>query len=265
MIQNLVPPLMDYDDTVEYLLTELLFISEAECVTMINGNGLKRTVGNPQAAAFCSGVLLEDLTLNLAGLNETILISKPGLLITPEKASAIAEVCARALENALKFQLMRKNISTDELTGLINKNTLKKRVEQEIAYCERTGGCFGIAFIDLDNFKDINDTFGHLVGDAVLAEIAGLLQESFRQGNIIARFGGDEFIILFKDVGRDLENLLLKRILDAMQQIKKAQFPISASVGFSYYPEDGCEFASLIAKADHNMYLAKQKTRECIL
>ncbi len=264
MIDKLVPPLMDYEDTVEYLLDQLLTISEASYVAMVNGEGFQRTFRNSGLSTASVETVFDDIVFSLTSLDETIFIVKPTLEIEADDYFAISKVCTRALENALKFQLMRKNVSIDELTGLINKNTLKIRVDQEIAHCERTGSRFSIAFIDLDNFKAINDTYGHLKGDAVLAEIAGLLQESFRQSNIIARFGGDEFIILFKDARRSIEYVLLQRILSLLNSIKKVDLPIRASIGFSYYPEDGCSFEDLISKADSKMYLVKQSARHCL-
>lgn len=154
----------------------------------------------------------------------------------------------------------------DMLTGLANSRLLHARLEHSIQLAQRVKRQFAVLFIDLDNFKAVNDRFGHARGDELLREVARRLAGSLRDGDTLARLGGDEFVVLLEEVGSAAE---AQRVIDSVQQ----QFPccvasdecrveVGASVGISFYPQDGTTAASLLGKADHAMYAAKQQHRE---
>jgi diguanylate cyclase (GGDEF)-like protein len=121
---------------------------------------------------------------------------------------------------------------------------------------------FAVLYIDLDNFKSINDQFGHDAGDHMLKEVSRLLISIVRDSDTVARIGGDEFILLIESIhDHDEPTLVAKRILDELNQNLKFHPDakiIGASIGISIYPQDGKEASSLINAADHAMYQAKK-------
>lgn len=153
----------------------------------------------------------------------------------------------------------------DKLTGLFSRFEFEKIANQEILLAQESQSRFAILFFDLDLFKKINDSFGHITGDQVLNKIAARLRLSLRESDIIARFGGDEFIILVRD-SHNIENIksLAKKILTIVSNpihIRKHEIYITASIGISIYPKDGKTVNDLMKKADQAMYFAKELGR----
>jgi diguanylate cyclase (GGDEF)-like protein len=153
----------------------------------------------------------------------------------------------------------------DALTGLSNRVALEARLEQALASADRHGGKLGLMFIDLDRFKNINDSLGHDVGDALLVAIAGRLARALRETDTAARFGGDEFVLVLPDIGsaNDLVTIAGK-IVDALNQPIVAHghaLHTSGSIGISIFPEDGRDVATLMKNADTAMYSAKASGR----
>lgn len=163
-------------------------------------------------------------------------------------------------------------LERDSVTGLLNSRSLKSRIKAEIARSERFSGQFSLLFIDLDNFKQINDRFGHLAGTSLLSQTAELLRQDSREIDAIFRYGGDEFIVLL--VGADAQSAfsVAERIRD---RIDKARFfledghhlSITASIGVASYPRDRKSVDDLIRLADEMMYNGKKagKNRVSIL
>lgn len=155
----------------------------------------------------------------------------------------------------------------DELTGLPNRAMFLESLKRTISSTQRKNGMFSILFIDLDHFKQINDSLGHDVGDQLLQSIATRLRASMREGDIVARLGGDEFVVLIEDLDeRDdvvqvaqkiREALKPSCILAAGQSVK-----MTLSIGISTYPQDGTEINQLLKSADSAMYQAKKQGRD---
>ncbi|QPF74423.1 EAL domain-containing protein [Roseateles sp. DAIF2] len=148
----------------------------------------------------------------------------------------------------------------DELTGLPNRNNFKDRLSQAIAQAQRNGTRLALLFIDLDNFKTINDSLGHDVGDAVLVQIAQTLQACMRDMDTIARLGGDEFAALLPGVDSLQIDAVCRRIMQALRLPLVCQgyeLFVSASIGCCLYPEDGLDQGNLTRAADAAMYRAK--------
>jgi diguanylate cyclase (GGDEF)-like protein/PAS domain S-box-containing protein len=149
----------------------------------------------------------------------------------------------------------------DPLTGLPNRLFLLQRVDWELAKAKREKAKMGIVFLDLDGFKQVNDSFGHDVGDALLQEVSSRIKKSVREGDTVARYGGDEFVILCPNITRKRTAEIMQRILEAVRSpyvIKGNQICVSASIGIAIYPEHGREREQLINYADVAMYQAKQ-------
>ena len=151
----------------------------------------------------------------------------------------------------------------DPLTGLLNRNLLKDRLQQMLTLANRYEQIVALLFIDLDSFKNINDTHGHDAGDAVLIEIAKRLTKHFRASDTIARIGGDEFLVTLRDI-KETSNLdqivknLIKKISEPIQ-LEKEKVNVGCSIGISLYPQHGVDLEQLIKKADTAMYRAKEK------
>jgi diguanylate cyclase (GGDEF)-like protein/PAS domain S-box-containing protein len=153
----------------------------------------------------------------------------------------------------------------DPLTDLPNRLMLDDRLAQSIAHAERNGRVAAVLFLDLDRFKDINDTLGHSTGDRLLTHVSGRLLECLRTGDTVARSGGDEFIVVLADVAQlDDVTKVANRIVDSFSRpfgIDGRELYASASIGISVFPYDGHDVDSLIRCADTAMYQAKDSGR----
>lgn len=149
------------------------------------------------------------------------------------------------------------------LTGLPNRNLLADLLEQAIASVDRTGHKPAIMFIDLDHFKDINDNWGHDVGDRVLELIASRLRQELRDHDVLARLGGDEFVVLVQNIDRRAHAVRVAEKLLATAreplEVDGQSFRVSFSIGISLYPEHGRDQKGLMKAADLAMYVAKDK------
>jgi diguanylate cyclase (GGDEF)-like protein/PAS domain S-box-containing protein len=161
--------------------------------------------------------------------------------------------------------LIEQQASYDALTGLANRRLLNDRLTQAISRSQRTHEHVAVAFIDLDNFKTVNDTCGHEVGDQLIKEMARRLQASVRQSDTVARLGGDEFVLLLTRYGSNEE---LTRVLQRVQTIVadpwthgRREFQITSSCGAALYPDDGDTAEALLRNADAAMYRAKGNGR----
>ncbi|MCX6052498.1 MAG: EAL domain-containing protein [Campylobacterales bacterium] len=149
----------------------------------------------------------------------------------------------------------------DSLTGLPNRLLFLDRLKQAIKHAKRRNKNVTILFLDLDRFKEVNDTFGHEIGDKLLKEVAIRLLHCVRDEDTIARLGGDEFTIILEDVGQNEVIRIAKNIIKAMQEpvyIRNQELYTTFSVGISSYPEDGNTSSILIRNADTAMYKAKE-------
>lgn len=162
-------------------------------------------------------------------------------------------------QKTLEHQL-RKMAYFDDLTDLPNRKMLDRHIKKALARSKRHGHPFAMMFLDLDDFKVINDELGHEIGDLYLVEITKRLDDCVREEDLIARFGGDEFIVVFEETEQQEIEVIATRILDSLQSpvfIKEHELKVSASIGVSLYPEHGETKEALIRRADQAMYAAK--------
>ncbi|MEO7941203.1 MAG: EAL domain-containing protein [Burkholderiaceae bacterium] len=149
----------------------------------------------------------------------------------------------------------------DPLTGLPNRRMLRDRLVQEIKKTARDGKQLAILFVDLDHFKEVNDTLGHDAGDLLLVEAARRITQCVRNSDTVARMGGDEFTVVLSDLQHeDRLDRILHDLLQAMAnhfQIGQEQIYVSASIGITLYPDDGLEVETLFKNADQALYVAK--------
>lgn len=152
----------------------------------------------------------------------------------------------------------------DALTGLPNRNLLNERVTTEIERAWADDGQFALMFLDLDHFKDVNDSLGHRYGDNLLIELTKRFQALVRPEDTICRLGGDEFVFLLAGAGHDVAKEVVERLLQAIEQplmVDQYQLTVTASVGIAIYPDDGLDMESLQRNADVAMYRTKKESR----
>lgn len=152
----------------------------------------------------------------------------------------------------------------DALTGLVNRHLFSEIVKGCIESSKRDKSHFSILFLDLDRFKDVNDTYGHSAGDELLKSVSKRLKSCFRSEDFVSRLGGDEFIILIKNINENNLLSLVKKIITKMQQpieFENNTIYITFSIGISSYPKDGNDSELLISNADMAMYKAKELGR----
>lgn len=157
----------------------------------------------------------------------------------------------------------------DQLTGLVNRTLFDDVAKKFLEKAKRNNSKIGLMFIDVDQFKEINDMYGHKVGDKTIVEIANLLVENTRKCDIVSRYGGDEFLILLPDIKHYSDyKIIASRIANANKKINISddiEIKISLSIGVSFYPKDGDNIDDLILKADKAMYCVKNRGgNECI-
>jgi len=153
----------------------------------------------------------------------------------------------------------------DSLTDLPNRSLMLDRLQQSILIARREKWLMALLFLDLDNFKSVNDTLGHKAGDALLKMVAKRLQESVRAMDVVARLGGDEFVVLLQDM-HDAENaaVIAEKIIHSLAEpfkIKTREVYIGCSIGISLFPEDGLNADQMLQYADMAMYRAKEAGR----
>ncbi|WP_017571774.1 putative bifunctional diguanylate cyclase/phosphodiesterase [Nocardiopsis halotolerans] len=149
----------------------------------------------------------------------------------------------------------------DELTGLANRKLLTVRAQREIAHAHQHGGSVGLLLLDLDRFKEVNDTLGHPTGDRLLQTVARRLTHSVRPGDLVARLGGDEFAVLLPQVGDTTSAsevaARLRGSLAEPVRLDGMDFDLQASIGIALFPRDAPDFEHLMQRADVAMYVAK--------
>ncbi|MBA3775742.1 MAG: EAL domain-containing protein, partial [Betaproteobacteria bacterium] len=178
---------------------------------------------------------------------------------------SVANVLTTAIDRKNADQKVAYLAQFDALTGLPNRNLFRDRLAQTLTQAERNGWQVGVVFLDLDDFKDVNDTCGHAAGDKLLTLVAHRLQQSVRSGDTVGRLGGDEFGIVFSNVAEAADaNLVAQQVVAALERpflLDGEEIQIGASLGISLYPADGAGPEVLLKNADTAMYRAKEQGR----
>ena len=186
-----------------------------------------------------------------------------------ELLDALSLPLASALANAVRIAEAERLSQTDDLTKLHNARYLRQFLLNEIRRARRYGSSVTALFLDLDDFKQVNDLHGHLVGSHVLMEMAGAILGSVRDTDALARYGGDEFVIVLPDTGVDLAGVVAERIREKISQYtftggKRLKLSLTASFGVATFPIHASSPQQLIACADTAMYEAKAANKNCV-
>lgn len=179
-----------------------------------------------------------------------------------EILEAVADQAAVAINKAQLWELA----VTDSLTGLYIRRYFMVKLEEESNRSKRYNKIFSIVMADLDKFKEINDIYGHTTGDQVLKTVGMCLQKNVRDVDILARYGGDEFVMLLPETDRDEAYTFAERLRERVSQMKLKDIPkFTISLGIASYPVDEKDFEDLIKKADEAMYSAKETGRNMVV
>jgi diguanylate cyclase (GGDEF)-like protein len=182
-------------------------------------------------------------------------------LAKPVKPEHLVKVISTRVE---RTRSLRYFIERDSLTGLLNHSNLKEQLNREIKRAERTGSTLCFAMLDLDFFKKVNDTYGHLIGDRVLKSLSHLLRERLRRSDIIGRYGGEEFAVILFNTNIEDARIVMEGLRDNFSQILQrsgdTQFKVTFSCGIAQFP-DFSSAEELTAAADEVLYRAKDSGR----
>lgn len=165
---------------------------------------------------------------------------------------------------AKRGRIIRALMMQDSLTGLLHHAAIKARLETEVARAERHQTALSFAIIDIDNFKHVNDTYGHLVGDRIIKSLAELLQNRVRQSTVVGRYGGEEFAIVFEHCGAEDAKKILEKLRQKFAKMEQwselGTFQVTFSAGVAGYVS-GSDAAQIINTADQALYAAKNAGR----
>jgi diguanylate cyclase (GGDEF)-like protein/PAS domain S-box-containing protein len=222
-----------------------------------------------QEAIWVDGIYAVPVTLGSTVLG-VLEFSSPGLREPDQDLATvigvIASQFAQFVERKRGEEALRHQALHDALTGLPNRTLFHDRVAQALEHAQRGGERLAVLVMDLDSFKDVNDTLGHQCGDVLLQEVAGRLEEGVRACDTVARLGGDEFGFLLTDVDRSGTAALIERIQATLADpftVQDRLHQVEASVGVALHPEHGQDVDQLLQLADVAMYAAKRTGTGC--
>ena len=198
------------------------------------------------------------------------------LVLNPRDGSMQFIGSSRDITQRLKAEEeIQKLAFYDPLTNLANRRLLFDRLEKALLTCRRTKSCGALFFLDLDEFKPLNDTYGHAAGDELLREVSKRLQSSIRSIDTVARYGGDEFVILLNDLGlckteaREATKIVADKLSEALSTpyiLSEVTYTLSASIGATVFGEDTpLDANALLDEADNAMYQAKEMGKDCVV
>jgi diguanylate cyclase (GGDEF)-like protein len=214
--------------------------------------------------AICIPLRSRDRTLGVIELVNY----RPATLTTETTAflRVLCDYAAIAIQNVRAVERIQELTITDDCTGLFNSRHLFSVTESELERSRRFSLPFSLIFIDLDHFKRVNDLYGHLTGSRLLAEIARTIKQNVRGIDSAFRYGGDEFIVLLPQTGKDAALEVTQRLLHSLHETRYLlseglELRMLASFGIASYPEDGNTIQEIIGAADEMMYLVKNSSR----
>src|SRR5882724_5558448 len=216
--------------------------------------------------------LLSEANRDLAKLLRDVRTESVGTVLGDARSRQVSELLMRAVRCAAKQYMLQAELGnlalTDELTGLYNRRGFMAMAERQMRLGRRTGRGMLLFMVDVDGLKQINDSFGHLEGDRVLKRTAKVLEETFRDSDVIARQGGDEFAVLAIEAAGHSERTIQTRLFDGLGSVNAEQsdYEISLSIGFERFDPRNCtSIGKLMAKADQAMYEQKRLRSAAIM
>jgi diguanylate cyclase (GGDEF)-like protein len=183
-----------------------------------------------------------------------------------QSLESVADICATAVQNAHYVERVKQLAYLDGLTGIFNRRFFELRIEEEMERARRFDSGMAVIMVDIDQFKRLNDEFGHLLGDEVLRQVSSIFSQQLRKIDVVCRYGGEEFAILLSQTTH--EHALgvaekLRRMIDTWQ-FPGVPRPVTISAGVATCPEHGTTRDELVKAADAGLYAAKQAGRNCV-
>ena len=228
--------------------------------------------GEEKRHSLCIPLYAQGQNVGLLNLRRTkpFIDSDGNLARAQQIMLSFSEQVALALANINLRQRLQNLSLRDPLTGLFNRRYLDEQFELELARARRGGGRFAVLMLDLDHFKRFNDNFGHDAGDYLLQNVARQLLATVREGDVVSRWGGEEFMILMPEIDQPAAVQRAESIRSDISQLRPVfqQQPlgkVSVSIGMSFYPQHGHTAQLLIAAADHALYAAKSAGRDRVV
>lgn len=234
------------------------------------GAGTVQSKAQPDetASVFCVPVRVQSRVVGFLGLD--FLATREWRGDQADLLIIISGLLSGALERHLLEEKLLNQSIRDAMTGLLNRRYLMPRLHELMERADRYGENFTIAMLDIDHFKKINDSVGHLGGDYTLRRFAEILSHLLRATDVVARFGGEEFMVIFPNTEPEDARPMVNRILEAVRQaafmFERQKIPVTVSAGVASVTESGVTASSvdaLIGRADHRLYEAKQAGRDC--
>ncbi|MFZ5582832.1 GGDEF domain-containing protein [Azospira oryzae] len=224
----------------------------------------RQTLASLRMLAWEARAELQELRSQLAEVRTELGFKQGEVLRQANEHLVLAALHAERVAEAALVDLdkLAQANQRDILTGTPNRMLLLDRLESALALARRRGSRSAVLFLDIDHFKQINDTLGHAVGDEVLKVFARRLEAAVRDSDTVSRYGGDEFLILLPEISRagDAELIATKVLAELTPpgEVGPHRLDLSASIGIALYPEDGADAATLINHADAAMYRCKR-------
>ena len=219
--------------------------------------------GGPKLCFYAGAPLIDQHGYALGTI--AVVDTKPRVFTESQRSllSDLSALVMSALENRQRAILLSHLAMTDHLTGLANRAQFERTLNSEMAHSRRTGESFTVMYLDMDNFKEINDTLGHAAGDEVLCEAARRMAGQVRTEDLLARIGGDEFGVFMRQSADNSPESLVDRIVEVMSEpiylSNGNMVNIGISIGIATYTDTIDSMSSLMAQADQALYAAKKR------
>jgi diguanylate cyclase (GGDEF)-like protein len=187
-----------------------------------------------------------------------------------DKFGILAQEFMLGIKRAILYQRVQEMAITDSLTGVFSRRYLMERFNEEVERSKKFNYNFSFLMVDIDHFKGYNDRYGHLVGDAILKEVARAIKENIRQIDLVGRYGGEEFSVILTETDRGGAEFAAERIRQAIEQknirVYDETLQATISIGIAIFPDNATDPGELIEKADQALYQAKQagRNRVCV-
>jgi len=179
-----------------------------------------------------------------------------------------ADILREGIKNIVKLEKVKELIIIDDVTGLYNTRHLYSVLDQSVANSERFFTQFSLIFLDIDHFKQVNDTYGHLVGSKLLKMMGQLIVDNLRKTDIAFRYGGDEFVVFLPHTAKGVATIVVRRLWESLRNhsfnVDGIEVSITGSFGMAGFPEDGQTVKEIIDQADLAMYTVKKNSRDSV-
>ncbi len=247
---------------------KLINIFSLEVAKLVSFNGLQfhgiDGVVEMEGSKHSGQTVSFDLEVESERLGQLIYFSKQSLTKPlTDKLDRLHDMLVYPLRNALLFNRVKKLATKDALTGLSNRSHFDDYLNKKLERCRRHHRNFGLMMLDLDNFKQVNDNHGHLLGDEILVNFSNILSSSVRGTDTVFRFGGDEFAILIDDNNQTVSNIIATRIQQFVHSDNLLrQHAVTTSIGFTLAQSKDSD-VTVVERADRALYQAKNAGRDC--